>query len=1227
MFKEIFLFELKGSLRKPATYIYFSVFFLVTFFIGLAVSGVFETASSDSNQVVNSAYAVTSILLATNILFSLLVSIMLISVVATAIQKDYQYNIHPFFFTKPISKADYFFGRFSSVFLVAIFIIMGLVLGYFAGNLFGIGEPQMGPFSFVNYAQPFLLFPILNLFVFAVIFFSLTTYTRGTMAAYIVALIFMVFQFMAESISSNIDNKELAAIIEPTGLYAFNFITEYWTPDEKNTKLIPLTDVILYNRLLWLGIAISICVLSFVKFHFSQFLEPFNFLKRKAQKETSLPPAIFSLADIPSVTQDFSSKANRYQLWWIAKLELKKIISSKFFLILCLLMIGMVVLILNLRDQVFASSTYLVTYQMIDILSGGIGLFLIIFIIFYAGNTVWREREVKTDEMIGSTAVPNSVLFFSKLLGLTLAIGLVYFIAAIAGILTQLYVGFYQIDLFQYLVFILTGLAIQIVFIAFCLSIQVYTGNKYFGFFLCLLPIVILPIIFSVLEWDVPLADFNSAGVGTSYSDLKGYGGAFAIWFFYRGYWFSIIAFLCLLALLLFPRGKEKPLANRWKLSSAKFTPSYKAMMATAFFAAIGFGIFIFYQTRVLVPYYSPEESQEMAADMEKKYGRYKKLEQPRIVAVKLDADMFTKSRSFKAKGTYTLKNNSSVPIDTLYLEYTGGKKSAFTYPQFEPSKPFILISNDSTYGVKLVKLNQPLLPGDSLSLLFSMEYAPRGIFDKVSSSIEHNGTFINYSFLPTIGYNANGELMENKARKKYNLPARDRMAKIDDSLARKNNILSSNADWIRFGITLSTDEGQIAVAPGYLQKDWVDNGRHYYQYEMDSPMLNFYSMLSGDYQIKRDQWQGVNIEIYYQKGHDYNLDRMLKATKQSLDYYTENFGPYQHRQFRILEFPSAASYAQSFPNTISFAESIGFISKIDSGPEAIDLPFYVTAHEMAHQWWGHQVAEAAVQGSGFLSESLSQYSALMVMEKEYGIHSMKKFLKQEMDSYLLGRTVEGKGELPLMLCENQQYIHYRKGSVVMYAIKDLIGEDSLNAAIRKYLNNNKFKGPLYPNSIELVNNIKAVTPDSLQYAVTDMFEKITLYENYVKALDFKELKDKTYEVTLTVGSAKYYSDSIGKQTTAAVNDYMDIGIFTENKDKTKLKERPLILQRIKMDKPEKTFTYIVKEKPYSAGIDPYLKLIDRTPDNNSYQFGKEPKIPNLETGRKKKEAAPKKKS
>ncbi len=92
----------------------------------------------------------------------------------------------------------------------------------------------------------------------------------------------------------------------------------------------------------------------------------------------------------------------------------------------------------------------------------------------------------------------------------------------------------------------------------------------------------------------------------------------------------------------------------------------------------------------------------------------------------------------------------------------------------------------------------------------------------------------------------------------------------------------------------------------------------------------------------------------------------------------------------------------------------------------------------------------------------------------------MQRFLQYELDRYLLGRSTEQKKELPLSRVENQDYIHYRKGSLVMYALQDYIGEDNLNRAIRAFRDEHAFKGPPYPNTTQLLAHIRAVTPPHL---------------------------------------------------------------------------------------------------------------------------------------------------
>lgn len=158
------------------------------------------------------------------------------------------------------------------------------------------------------------------------------------------------------------------------------------------------------------------------------------------------------------------------------------------------------------------------------------------------------------------------------------------------------------------------------------------------------------------------------------------------------------------------------------------------------------------------------------------------------------------------------------------------------------------------------------------------------------------------------------------------------------------------------------------------------------------------------------------------------------------------------------------------------YSESIGFIANLEDSDD-IDMVTYVVAHEMGHQWWAHQVMGSEMQGSTLLSESMAQYSALMVMEKMYGKDQMHKFLRYEMDRYLRSRGTESEKECVLEEVENQGYVHYNKASVIMYYFKEMVGEKNVNAALKNLVDSFAYHQPPYPGSYELVDRFDAVTP------------------------------------------------------------------------------------------------------------------------------------------------------
>jgi ABC-2 type transport system permease protein len=1207
MFKQIFLFELKLWLKKPATYIFFLVFLLLAVLLTSAIAGLLGTATSDSNATINSANAIAGILNGLNT--DLIGAIILITIIAPAVYKDFQYNMHPLLFTKPITKAGYMFGRFSAAFLIALFVMSGSIVGHMVACTFpGIEPEKLGPFQLINYIQPFFYFIIPNTLLVGAIFFSFVTFSRNMIAGYVGCVALILVKGIASSLLADIDNQTIAALLEPFGEQALNKVTKYWSPAEQNTLGIPFEDVLLYNRLLWFGIGLGITILTYKRFQFSQFNEPVSFFRRKNNKEMlSIPSTpLLSLSDIPKPAQDFSTRYSWYQIWFLSKFEFNKIVKSIFFLIIVAISILTLVAVTSQMGQIYGTSTYPVTYQILQIGGATFQFFMMILIVFYSGVLVWRERDSKVEELVGTAPMKPYVSFASKLIALIMVQAVLLFVIMLTGMFVQMYNQYYVLEPLQYLKelygFKLIALSLLCIM---AMAIQVIINNKFVGYFVAVLILIIIPVAFNLLEWNNQLFLFNSSGPRIPYSDMNAYGHTVSVFLIFKTYWLSFSAILIVLSNLLWMRGKEKGFKNRLRIAKTLFNGRAKLAITVAILVFFISGGFIYYNTSILNKNISGKEEEKQQADYEKNYKRYSKTQQPRIVAANWNVEIFPKERGAKMKGYYILKNKSNRNVDSVILNIL----STVTINEFKFEKTAVQILADKESGFYIYKLSNSLKPGDSMKLEMNLEYFPKGFKNsEAGTSIVYNGTFFNSQFLPSFGYLADAELTEASARKKYGLGKKERMAPVNDSLARMNNYITSDSDWIDFECVVSTSPDQIAIAPGYLLKEWEENGRKYYHYKMDSKILNFYSFLSARYKVRRDKCKDLStgkdvaIEIYYQKGHEYNLDRMIAGIKKSLDYYTKNFSPYQHRQVRIIEFPRYATFAQSFPNTIPFSEGIGFIAKIDANdPESIDYPFYVTAHEVAHQWWAHQVIGGNVQGSTVMSETMSQYSALMVMEKEFGKPAMKKFLKYEMNNYLRGRATEGKKERPLILCENQQYIHYNKGSVVMYALKDYIGEDSLNAALARYIKKVAFQEPPYTNSMEFLSFIKAATPDSLKYIINDMFETITLYENKAGKCSYTKTEDGKYWVKFTVESKKMKADSIGKMKDVPVNDWIDIGIFgTKESTDGKKQETELYLQKRKIDKNKMEFEIIVNDEPVKVGIDPYNKLIDRTPDNNT---------------------------
>jgi ABC-2 type transport system permease protein len=1211
MFWEFFSFELKFRCKSISTYVYFLLWFVFNFFC-VASESFGPIANSNGKVLLNGPYA-TSVYSTGICLFGMIV---VAAIFGTSILRDFQRDTYQMLFTKPISKFAYLGGRWAGSLVTTIFAFSGSILGEFAGTFAPWADhSRIAPTHLWWYLQPFLSITVVQIFFLGSVFFAVAALSRKIFVVYIQGVaLFMIYVIGLTVFSATRSLEHFwSGIFDPVGFLLIDDVTRYWTVIEKNTLLLSWSPqaaggVFFYNRLLWM--AVGLVSLGTVWLLFPMSVEALaarsqgrRAAKAKQQEDLEARPVpSLAAARMPRVHQQFSPSTTWAQFVSLASLSISTIFHEIPFWAIVGLMIVFAINNGYFAGRVADTNVWPVTYLMVQAVEGGATLFFYIVAALYAAELIWRERDIHIDGIHDALPMRESIDWLSKLVAIAFVELVLLTVTMLCGMLMQTIAGYYHYELLQYCQELYVIVFPQIMaFALLALFVQTVVHNKFIGHGIAIGIVVAVPILFN-FGWENTLYLYDNTPPYI-YSDMNGYGHFVPALFWSITYWLAISAFLGVLSIALARRGSDEGLRARFRLAGQRLPRLAPAAVLLLLLAA-GSGAWYFYNAHVLNEYLNANQRRAAQADYERNFKKYENLLQPKVTAVDSQIDIDPARRSFSGWGRFTLRNKTSQPISQIHV--TDQKQSV---SQIHFDRPFHLVSASARNLYSIYALEQPLAPGAVLQMTFNVGYRSRGFRDgNERPELAYNGTFFDSDYFPYIGYNLGVELDDPRRRKEQHLGPLEELAGRGDTVQSLNNLFSQESDWITYHTVVSTSADQIALAPGYLKRDWQQEGRHFFEYDMGStPILDFFAYLSSRYEVKRDQYKGTNLEVYYTPGHEYDLDDMLASTRAGLDYYQANFSPYQFRQFRIMEFPRYRTFAQSFPNTIPYSEGIGFIGRLEKKDD-IDFTYFVTAHELGHQWWAHQLIGANVQGSNMMSETLAEYSALMVMQKKYGRDSMRKFLRHELDTYLRGRSGEVRHEPPLDLVQREPYVWYQKGGQIMYTLADYIGEDKVNLALHNFLKQYGYANAAnsqsvpYPDTRELVAALRAQTPSELQYLIDDGFESIVLYDNKVLAATVAPTADHKFKVTLDVQARKVKADGNGNESPLPLNDFIDIGVFSGKKDE----EKPLYLKKERFSQEHKTFEIIVDEMPTRAGIDPYNKLVDRIADDNLIDVTKE---------------------
>jgi len=1071
---EVFRLDFRHHLTRPLFWILLAILALMAF--GLS-TGNLHISSGDSDVGGQKAWITSDfsnariLALMTALFFCFFVAV---GAGMVAI-RDEETKVGELLHSSSLRPGEYVWGKFLAIAGTFLFALV-LQLGFHAFSNHVLTDAEsaeyVGPFRIASYLRPALFFAVPTIVFFAGTTFAIGEWTRRPIPVFFlpVASVLTGAFFLWSWSPSWLDPRinRVLMLIDPSG---FRWLTETWLKVDRGVEFynhtpVPLDSGFVASRL---GLVlIGLLAVWMSQIHLTATLRGRRV--RASDRKADRPAAGLHghpreeagpLAELGMKTRKPGFVRAALEVARVEARELRASAGLYLFVPLILLQtIGTATIELGPFDTPILHTSGLLAKQSMNTLT----LLVSLLLLFYTTESLERERARSLSPIHSATPVPTISILLGKALANSF-VGVVILLAAfLANVIVLLVQGQVALELRPFL--LIWGLLLLPTFVlwtTFLTAAYSITGNRFATYGIGL-GVLILTGYGQTRDWITWVDNWNLWSV-VQWSDL----GTFEL--LREELWLNRLLALALSATFLafsvrfFPRRSADASGILARLEPRKLLGS-TIRFSPWLLAPI---VLVVWLDRSVENGFQGDAAKKRAKDYWAKNVRtWIDAPTPSITDVDVELDLAPSRRWFKTSGTYTLLNDRKIPLKQIpvtrgfhweHCEWTiDGEK-------FEP---------DDRAGLCVFTPEAPIAPGASLKLGFRHE----GVFPKgatrngggASEFILPSGvvlTSFGPGIFPTIGF------MEGVGVDEDN----DSDAKVysDDFY---EGITESS-----FGSNLPCTTRVRVRAPqeytinsvGTLVTDEVADGVRTVVWESDHP-VNFFNVVAGRWAVRK----GEGTAIYYHPAHTYNIDEMIGCLDAARRWYSEWFRPYPWKELKLSQFPGLASYAQGFPTNITFSESIGFLTKSDPRAEAA---FLVTAHEAAHQWWGNILSPGKGPGGDILSEGMSHFSTILLMEQMKGLRGRIEFCKKIESQYGDRRQVDS--EKPLVQIdgsrEGDETVTYDKGGWVFWMLLNRMGRDQdlagLRTFIRKYEN-----GPDHPVLQDFVATMRELALDKESY-------------------------------------------------------------------------------------------------------------------------------------------------
>lgn len=1117
--------------------------------------------------------------------------------------RDDEHNMRELIFSRPIPLGSWVLTRFAGQVLAGLSVMIVATLALmFAPELIAADPERVGPLRLGTYLWALTTLVLPNLILIASLLFAVAAFSRSAIATYVGGVgIFALYMLtavlvdspiLASSASPTPDALARAALLDPFGLSAFAEQTRFWTPAERNVRLVALEGRFLANRVLWLGIAAGVLAATY---RFVRWTSPQRALSRHDAARPTAQAATTPELVPRSARVSVESRATRTFLPALVatfRFEVRRLFGAR--PVQLLLLVWLVLAFTEARSQLIQSeygTRVIATSGLLaEELSQQLGLICTICLVWFSAEVVWRDRIARIDGITDATPASSGVFYLSRLLALWAIVAVLTTLAIVAAVVVQLSHTHLAVRPLPYLGLFWFVATPACLFAVASIAMHLIAPNRWVGIVLTLL-LAILVQFDQVAAFEHPMTRFT-ATPRVSWSDLDGYGPSAESFAAFTGYWAAWAFLIGAVSWGAWRRGVEMGARRRFRAVAGGVVLPRRVLLASSALVAVT-AVGLLWQTNVAHAWVSAADNLSWRVDYERTYRFLHSIVQPSVTSADMTVDFFPERRGAQVQGVLTLENRSGIAIDSLWIAL----RRDVSMPSVRVDGA-TLVRRDTRFNVWQFALQRPLAPQAKTTLRYSVALERGGIradgFDRDAAS---DGSYLTMvDMMPTLGYRPAQEVRDLKVRAAQNLgTATDDLMSlaVADSMAAQVRRVGQSPAWLTLHATISTSADQAVIGPGVLVRRWTGTGRRYFEYRVDAPMTPAFAFVSGRYASKTVVRNGVTIEMWYHPDHGKNVERILQVSSTTLAMLGAQLTPYRLPVLRVVEIPAGWGFGgYALPGMLVLTENRGVL--MDERAGNVDLLTRRVAHEVSHQWWGHTVSALPVPGGSTITETLAKHSERLVIEALHGASAVPKMLAFEHDAYLAGRARAVSLEPTLLESRDDDYIYYRKGALAMHALTDALGASAVTRALATLV-----AREVGPNGAATAREVRDLLRVEARTAadsslVDEWFGQRVIYELSADSASAQQRGD-SVDVQGVFTVRRVTTDSRGETVTAADGTTVEVVVLGSARDDTEVLWRG----RLPVVRGRATLAATVARAPASVEIDPRFLRIDRERSNN----------------------------